>query len=163
MLFTWIKLFLCQSGFTGVGGARFTCCILSVEDTVGGSAPHLGCPAREGLRLVWLWEAWPLVLCVPRVCWGCSCLRLGLSASYSASEEPHCLFWEPSLSATAGSWESATSLFLGSTSSQHGWPPLGNSPLLEIRQFQSSNMGKQIVNGIYCDVSAECVLPAQRE
>lgn len=68
MLFTWIKLFLCQSGFTGVGGARFTCCILSVEDTVGGSAPHLGCPAREGLRLVWLWEAWPLVLCVPRVC-----------------------------------------------------------------------------------------------
>lgn len=97
------------------------------------------------------------------VCRGCSCLWLGLSASYSASEEPHCLFWEPSLSATAGSWESATSPFWGSTSSQHGWLPLGNSPLLEIRKFQSSNVGKQIVNGIYCDVCTEGVLPAQRE
>lgn len=80
-----------------------------------------------------LWEAWPLVLCVPSVCWGCSCLWLGLSASYSAYKEPHCLFWEPGLSATAGSWESATSLFWGSISSQHGWPPLGNLPLPEIR------------------------------
>ena len=69
--------------------------------------------------------------------------------------------WGATLSATAGSWESATSLFWGSTLSQHGWLPLGNLPLPEIRQFQSSNVGKQIMNWIPCGVSTECVFPAQ--
>ena len=85
-----------------------------------------------------------------------SILRPARSAGHSSygSQQNH---------STAGSWESATSPFWGSTSSQHGWPPLGNSPLLEIRKFQSSNVGKHIVNRIYCDVSTDSLLPAQRE
>lgn len=43
-MFTYEKLFLCQSGFSEVGGSWFSCCILSVEDTAGGFAPDLGCP-----------------------------------------------------------------------------------------------------------------------
>lgn len=78
-------------------------------------------------------------VCVPSIFCGCFCLWLGLSASYSASKEPLCLFSEPSLSATAGSWESATSLFWGITSSQHGQPQPGwgggTSPRTELRQF----------------------------
>lgn len=78
--------------FPRVGGSWFSCYILSVEGSADGSAPHMGCPEGRGLHIVWLWEAWPLVLCVPSVCWSCFCLWFGLSASYSTYEEPHCLF-----------------------------------------------------------------------
>lgn len=59
-----VKLFLCQ-WVNWNGWGCFTCHILSVEDAVGGPAPHLGCPAWEDCHMVWLWEAWPLVWCVP--------------------------------------------------------------------------------------------------
>lgn len=86
------KSYIFANLFPRAGGSQFSCYSLSVEDTAGLSAPHLDCPEGGGLHMVWLCEAWPLVLCVPSISWGCFCLWLGLSASYSAYEEPHSLF-----------------------------------------------------------------------
>lgn len=36
-------------------------------------------------------------------------------------------------------------------------------PCLKLEKLKAVTWGKQIVNGICCDVSTECVLPAQRE
>lgn len=62
------KSYIFASLFPRVGRSQFSCYSLSVEDTAGLSAPHLGCPEGGGLHMVWLCEAWPLVLCVPSVC-----------------------------------------------------------------------------------------------